>query len=59
MGSYCYHQNKFHMDQRINYEGYRSSRRKYGIIFLVTENRLACRHTKSVHKRIESTDVMW
>lgn len=46
------------MDQRINYEGYRSSRRKYGIIFLVTENRLACRHTKSAHKRIESTDVM-
>lgn len=47
------------MDQRINCEGYKSSRRKYGIIFLVTENRLAYRHIKSAHKRIASTDVMW
>lgn len=62
MGICSYHQNKFHMDQRIKCEKQSHEsleEKKKGRIFLVIENKMACKQTKNTNKRKKTIHVMW
>ena len=57
----CYHQNRFHTDQKIKCEkqSHESLEEKNGRIFFVIENKMACKHAKNTHMRMKTILVMW